>query len=242
MISGTNPVYAKIADLIVEIPDAGDLVPRSKTYLVDGDTTPDIILNEDSFHPNAWNGLKWNDYIYMESGSCFYFHLLKYNGMMLHSSAVEQNGKAFLFSGNCGAGKSTHTRLWQVVFGEFAKVFNDDKPALRLIDGKWIAYGTPWCGKDGININMSAPLAGICFMKQADENRIRRLSEGEAIQKILAQTPHRFNQVKNLDLLLSLVGNLVQMIPVFELENRPVPEAAYLSFETMRHAAEELGL
>lgn len=232
----------RIADLVVEIPEAGDLVPRCKGYLLQYENKPDIIICESSFRRNTWKTLQENDYIYMESGAQFYLHLLKYDGMILHASAVELNGKAYLFSGNCGAGKSTHTRLWQKVFGESARVFNDDKPALRFIDGKWIAYGTPWCGKDGININMSAPLVGICFMKQSSENRIRRLSKQEAIQMILAQTLRRFRQVENLDLMLSHVEKLVQMIPVFELENRPEPEAAQLSYETMRRAAEELGL
>lgn len=235
-------MICRIADLTTEIPEAGDLVPRCKEYQVEQRENTDIIITEDSFRPNAWENLSEIDYVYMESGTHFYFQLLKHDGMMLHSSAVELDGKAYLFSGNCGAGKSTHTRLWRSEFGESAKVFNDDKPALRFVDGKWIAYGTPWCGKDGININMSAPLAGICFMKQAKENKIRRLSQQEAIQMILSQTLRRFKRVENLDLMLSHVEKLVQTIPVFELENRPEPEAAYLSYETMRRAAEELGL
>lgn len=34
-------------------------------------------------------------------------------GFYLHSSAVELDGRAYLFSGKSGVGKSTHTRLWQ---------------------------------------------------------------------------------------------------------------------------------
>lgn len=45
------------------------------------------------------------------------------------------------------------------------QVFNDDKPALRRLDGRWYAYGTPWCGKDGINLNQKWPLGGICFLE-----------------------------------------------------------------------------
>ena len=47
---------------------------------------------------------------------------------------------------------------------------------------------------------------------------------------------------ENTELMLDHVGNLVQNIPVFELENRPEPAAARLSYETMRRAAEEVGL
>lgn len=232
----------KIADLIVSIPDAGDLVPRCRDYHCEENLGADIIIRTENLRKNMSSYASENDYLYMESGSFFYRELLRYNGMMLHSSAVELDGKAYLFSGGCGAGKSTHTRLWQSTFGERARVFNDDKPALRCIDGRWIAYGTPWCGKDGININMKAPLAGICFMKKAPENNIRRLDNKEAIQKIVPQTIWRFTQAEMLDIMFERVDNLVRQIPVFELENRPEPEAAYLSYETMCRAAEELGL
>ena len=39
--------------------------------------------------------------------------------------------------------------------------------------------------------------------------------------------------------MLALVDQLVREIPVFELENRPEPEAAKLSYETMLCAAQE---
>lgn len=55
-----------------------------------------------------------------------------YNGLMLHASAAALGGRAYLFSGPCGRGKSTHTRLWQQTFGEAVQVFNDDKPVLAV--------------------------------------------------------------------------------------------------------------
>ena len=234
-----------ISDLIVEIPDAGDLVPRCSAYLCDEsgeEQETDIIIHTEDFRPDAWKDLTGDLYVYMESGSLFHRELLKHNGFYLHASAVALDGSAYLFSAPCGTGKSTHTRLWQQVFGENAKVFNDDKPALRLLDGKWYAYGTPWCGKDHININMKVPLAGICFLKQGPVNEIRRLSSAEAAQNVLWQTMRRFQEVENLDRVLSHVDKLVQMIPVYEMECLPNEEAARLSYETMRRGAEEMGL
>lgn len=236
-------MLCKIADLYTEIPEAGDLFPRCKEYICEEKGSADIIIRTELFRDNlSKQVLSHNDYVYVESGAQFYTQLLKFKGLLLHSSAVEYEGKAYLFSGFSGDGKSTHTRLWQTVFGTKARVFNDDKPALRLVDGRWLAYGTPWCGKDAININMCVPVAAICFMKQAHENRIRRLSNQESVQMIIAQTTRRFNRTVGLDLMISHVDNLVRRIPVFELENRPEPEAAYLSYETMSRAAEEMGL
>ena len=150
-------------------------------------------------------------------------------------------GKAYLFSGPSGMGKSTHTRLWQSVYPD-AKVFNDDKPALRRLDGRWFAYGTPWCGKDGININMKVPLGGICFLRRGESNSIRRLSLLEASVRVISQTTHRFKSEERLDLLLSHVDRLVQEIPVYELYCTPTIDAALLSSETMRRGAEEENL
>ena len=235
-------MLCKIADLIAEIPEAGGLAPRCREYLYHGKVPPQIVIREEDYRPQRWPSVAPEYLPYMESGGLFYLQLLRHNGMMLHSSAVELDGRVYLFSGNCGAGKSTHTRLWQQVFGAEARIINDDKPALRLIDGVWYAYGTPWCGKDGINQNRKAPVAGICFMKQADHNAIRHVTGLEAMAKIMKQTQRKFRNPENLDLLLSHLEKLVQMIPVYELENRPEPEAARLSYETMRRGAEEMGL
>lgn len=235
-------MICKIADLIVSVPDAGDLFSRCQDYLVDDRFGADITIRTELFRPDAWKGLSNELYLYCESGAFFSLELLKHNGLMLHSSAIVYDGRAYLFSAPSGTGKSTHSRIWQSIFGESAVVINDDKPALRYIDGQWIAFGTPWCGKDGINSNLEAPVAGICFLKQAPINRIRRLDIFEASQRIISQTQWQLRLVENLDLMLSHVEKLVEHIPVFELENRPEPEAALLSYNTMRQTAEEIGL
>ena len=238
-------MICRIADLTVEVPEAGDLVPRCQEYLCEEASEnigADIIIRTDLFEPASWPGLSYNNIVYMESGIQFELNLMRYNGLRIHASAVEVDGKAYLFSANSGTGKSTHTRLWQTLLGEKARIFNDDKPALRYLDGTWYAYGTPWCGKDGININMKASLAGICYLKQAPHNRIRRLSTLESMARIIEQTPHKFSTAKGLDMLLPQVDRLVRSIPVYELENLPEPAAAQLSYETMRRTAEEIGL
>lgn len=218
------------------------MAPRCRAYLTDTDSAVDVDIREEKYEPERWPGMSHDLMCYMESGELFYLALLGLGGMMLHASAVEYEGNAYLFSGPSGVGKSTHTRQWQQTFGDAVQVFNDDKPALRFVDGGWYAYGTPWCGKDGINQNMRSPLAGICFLKQAKENRIRQLTATEALRKILSQTIHKFHNIADLDLLLSHLGNMLGKIPVFEMENLPQPEAAILSYETMHKCAGEMSL
>ena len=162
----TNLVKAKntycVAELFVQIPAAGGLESRCREYLYSDDCDVDIVIDEERYERNHYRSdMSDDDLAYMESARLFYSKLIDFEGFYLHSSAVELEGRAYLFSGPCGTGKSTHTRLWQSTFGEAAQVFNDDKPALRRREGRWYAYGTPWCGKDGINQNKKVPLAGI---------------------------------------------------------------------------------
>lgn len=234
-------MLCKIAELITEVPAAGGMAPRCAGYLTKEASEPEIAIQQEYYWAERWPGLAPELLEYMESGLQFYCNLLHYNGLMLHASAAALGGRAYLFSGPCGRGKSTHTRLWQQTFGEAVQVFNDDKPALRHLDGRWFAYGTPWCGKDGINLNQKWPLGGICFLEKAQENRIRRLSATEALPLVMAQTLHRLLP-QHMELLLASLDSLLREIPVFLLENRPEEAAARLSFETMRRAAEEEGL
>lgn len=235
-------MLCRIAELLTEIPATDDMIVRCREYLTHDADGADIVIRAELYKPDMWEHLSEDDNIYLQSGFMFYRKILRYNGLMMHSSAVEMEGRAYLFSGPCGMGKSTHTRLWQQVFGDKAQVFNDDKPALRRLEDRWYAYGTPWCGKDGINQNKKVPLGGICFLRRGEENSIRRLEPLEATKYILSQTTRKLNKVENLDLLISHVDKLVTEIPIYELFNKPVPEAAQLSYETMRRGAQEAGL
>lgn len=238
-------MICNIAELIVEIPEVGDLVSRCQGYLCNPAQKTkgaDIIIRTDRFRREKQGLLNEELFVYMETGMQFSTDCLSFGALILHSSAVEIDGKAYLFSAPCGIGKSTHTRLWQKVFGERAKVFNDDKPVLRKMNGMWYAYGAPWCGKDGININMKVPVAGICFLKQAQENKIRRLNNREAVQKMIWQTVHKYANTERMDMRLELIDSIVRTIPIYELENRPDPEAAELSYKTMLRGAEGLRL
>ena len=225
-------MLCKIADLYVDIPEAGGMSPRCRDYLVNEDVSPDIIIKEEMYSMERWPGMNPDLLAYMDSGQIFYTYLLKFGGMMLHASALELDGGAYLFSGPSGVGKSTHTGLWQKEFPS-ARLFNDDKPALRKIDGVWYAYGTPWSGKHGININMRVPLCGICFLRQGEENSFRRLSKLEAVSAVMSQTIRGFKTERGLDKLINTLGQLVEDIPIYELTNRPEPAAAHLSHSIM---------
>ena len=235
-------MLCKIADLFAEIPEEGGLIPLLEEYKASETIeTPDICLDKRYYRYEMYPEMDADLIAYIESGIQFYSRMVYHGGILLHSSAVELDGKAYLFSGPSGVGKSTHTGFWKELFPN-SRIFNDDKPALRQIEGVWYAYGTPWSGKNKININMKAPLAGICFLKQGDELSIRRLSTIEAVSHLIHQTMHRFYTESKLDMMLKCVESLATQIPIYELTSTPVVDAAKMSYEAMKKGAEEKGL
>jgi len=236
-------MICKIADLIIEVPVAGGMASRCWNYRWDDAAEPDITIHEGLYKPSLYaSSFTEADIAYMESARQFCYRLLDHDGLHLHASAVCKDGKAYLFSADPGVGKSTHARMWKSAFGDAVEIINDDKPALRRLNGQWYAYGTPWCGKDGINMNRKVRLAGICFLKQAPYDRIVQLNQTEALPLILAQTFHRLRSAEKMDLLISHVEHLVKEIPIFMLENRPEEAAAFLSHEVMEQRAREYSI
>lgn len=231
--------FYKIAGLTVEMESFGRTVTQAEPYLC-GESAPDIVIKADweSLHGNQPH-LSPEDCEYLATGGSFYRQLIRHNGLMLHASAAVTDGRAYLFSGPCGAGKSTHTALWQKTFGaENVKILNDDKPALRLEDGQWFAYGTPWSGKTARNLNLRAPLAGICFLSQGAENTIRPLTGAKAVFALLEQTA-RPGSAELRGELMRLLDELLKSVPVWKMECNLEPEAAELSHRVMSEYKKE---
>lgn len=151
--------------------------------------------------------------------------------LLFHGSALAMDGKGYLFTAPSGTGKSTHAALWRQVFGERVMMINDDKPLLQVTPEGVTVYGTPWAGKDHLQTNTSAPLAGIVLLRQAPENTIRVLTEREAYPRLLSQT-HRVDAPAGLLHTLDLVKQLARL-PVYELGCTPTPEAALLAYRTL---------
>ena len=180
----------------------------------------------------VYPSLSDDDGEYLATGAVFYRHLLEYGGMMLHSSAVVVDGRAYLFSADSGTGKSTHTQIWLKLFGDRAYILNDDKPALRREPGGWFAYGTPWSGKNDISVNARIPIGGIAMIERAENNEIEPFAGKEAIRRILAQ----LNKVKDMQhrvLQLELLDKLLQEVPVWKLKCNMEDRAAIVSYEAM---------
>ena len=172
---------------------------------------------------------------YMWSGAEFCTRLLEFDGFMLHASGVVYEDRAYLFSAPSGTGKSTHTTIWRKTFGEEnTYIINDDKPVIRMIDGKVMVFGTPWSGKTDQNKNKAVPLQGICFLERAAENRIEVMPTREALHKILDQTI-RPTDVEHMSILLDLLDRLLKNIKVYKLYCNMENQAAIVAYNGMNN-------
>lgn len=166
---------------------------------------------------------------------CLYRSICKqlpvFNRMLLHAAILEYEGCGYAFLGKSGTGKSTHTGLW-LKHLKGARIINGDKPILWEDNGEVFACGTPWMGKEGLGIKAISPLKGLCFLQQAKENSIQRLTPSEAAFKTFGQIlipTDGENAAKTLE----LTDNIVSKIPCYLLKCDISEEAVKTSFEAL---------
>ena len=222
----------RIADIIVGMDTFGRTLRQAEAYRI-SEAEPELLVrsNAETLHASQPH-LSLEDCEYMTTGSSFYYNLVRFHGMMLHASCVVVDGKAYLFSAPSGTGKSTHVQLWLKLFGDRAFVLNDDKPALRVIDGKIYVYGTPWSGKFDCSVNTRAELGGIAFVKRAEENSMRLMQPTEAIYGLMDQTVRKVSACDQLTF-MDTIDKIVSSNKIFELCCNMDISAAQLSYETM---------
>ncbi len=229
-----------IAGLRVRMDTYGRAAAQAQPYLSETAGEADLVITShaQSLHEKQ-SHLSLEDCEYLSTGSSFYRQLLNFDGMMLHSSAVVMDGYAYLFSAPCGTGKSTHTTMWRQAFGEDrVTMLNDDKPALRLENGRWFAYGTPWSGKTDQNTNIRAPLGGICVLTRGETNEIVPFGGAQAALAILEQTV-RPAGMEARGKILELVDSLLTTVPVWKLKCTPTHDAARVSQKAMSEEAQK---
>lgn len=159
--------------------------------------------------------------------------LPKYGVVLFHGSALSIDGEVYLFTAPSGTGKSTHAALWRRGLGERVKMVNDDKPFLGMKkDGSVYVYGSPWTGKHRLGHNVGLPLKAICILAQATDNKIYRLSAGDAFQTIYTQTYRKSTDAKFMENTLNILEKIMEY-PIWKLECNVSKAAFQLSYETI---------
>ena len=146
--------------------------------------------------------------------------MLQHQVFIMHASVVEVDGEGYAFLAHSGTGKTTQTRLWLEHFGHRARVINGDKPLIRMVqdgDGwKFVAYGTPWNGKEGMGCNASVPLKALFLLERSTDPACELADQEYSIDRLFHQLlmPEKPEQMMQL---LDMVDKLVETVPCYRL-------------------------
>lgn len=145
--------------------------------------------------------------------------------LLIHSSVIKNNERGYLFLGQSGTGKSTHSSLW-LKHIEGSELLNDDNPVI-VVDGDGATvYGSPWSGKTPCYKNDSARIGAFVRIQQKPENRIMREQPLQAFAILLPSMSTMKWDKRVYDGVCDSVSRLVATVPLFTLGCRPDQEAA----------------
>ena len=144
--------------------------------------------------------------------------LSRAHGFLLHASSVVRNGRAFLFTGPSGAGKTTIARLAP----SDATVLTDEISYVRRVGERYLAYGTPFAGEfSDSGEPVSAPVAAVFGLAWASEPGRERLAEGAAVQMLMRNILFFAEDRALIGHLLDTACDFAGAVPAFRLSFPP---------------------
>lgn len=158
---------------------------------------------------------------------------LKYNRLFLHSSVTVVGGKAILFLGESGTGKSTQSRLWQKYIPR-SWLLNDDSPMIFVEPGEnadnhkvdVLVYGTPWSGKTSCYHSIGVPIASIVRLTQGATNQVTSLNAVNAFAALQPSVPPMLNSDEKLtDYVCNILSDLISEVDCNHMVCTPDREA-----------------
>jgi len=144
--------------------------------------------------------------------------LAENGGFLLHAASSVRQGRAFLFFGPSGAGKTTVARLAL----SDTTLLSDEISYVRPDGPSYVAHGTPFTGelaKSGENI--SAPIAGLYQLVKASTNRVTPMKQGDAARSLLESVLFFAEDPDLVKLVFKSVCDVVCRLPVYRLEFVP---------------------
>lgn len=166
----------------------------------------------------------------------FAFSSMDKQTLLFHASVTANAGKAYLFLGKSGTGKSTHTNLW-LKYIPGSELVNDDNPAVGVRDGQVIVYGTPWSGKTPCYRNVQFPVGAFVRLHQEKENKMSREGVVQSFASLLPSCSGVKWDVRLYRAQGDTICKVVSQVPVFELGCLPDEGAAVLCHDTVTSSA-----
>jgi hypothetical protein len=140
--------------------------------------------------------------------------LAKQGGFLLHSASAIRNGKAFLFAGVSGAGKTTISRLAP----PDATLLTDEISYVRRSNEGYVAFGTPFTGElTKLGENTSAPIAALYLLAKGQENCIEPAAVADAGRELLSNVLFFAEDPELVQCVFQAACDFVHRVPVYRL-------------------------
>ena len=140
--------------------------------------------------------------------------LAQQGGFLVHAASAIRGGRAFLFAGVSGAGKTTISRLAP----SDATLLTDEISYVRREADHYRACGTPFAGELArVGENQSAPLSTLFLLEKGLENQIEPVAGSEAIRLLLRNILFFAEDTELVRLVFQSACEFVERVPVRRL-------------------------
>jgi hypothetical protein len=144
--------------------------------------------------------------------------LAERGGFLLHAGSAICDGRAYLFSGVSGAGKTTITRLAP----SHITLLTDEISYLRPSAQGYAAFGTPFAGELArAGENCTAPVSALFFLEKGPENRIDELPPAEALRRLMRNILFFAEDHRLVERLLATACDFIARVPIRRLTFYP---------------------
>jgi hypothetical protein len=140
--------------------------------------------------------------------------LAKQGGFLVHAASAIRGGRAFLFAGVSGAGKTTISRLAP----SDATLLTDEISYVRRDGNAYRACGTPFAGELArVGENQSAPLSALFLLEKGPENGIEPVAPPEAVRMLMRNILFFAEDAALVNLVFRSACEFVERVPVRRL-------------------------
>jgi len=140
--------------------------------------------------------------------------LARQGGFLVHAASAIRGGRAFLFAGISGAGKTTISRLAP----SDVTLLTDEISYVRRAGNGYEAWGTPFAGELArVGENQAAPLSALFLLEKGRESRIEPVGESEAIRLLLRNILFFAEDSELVNLVFRSACEFVERVPVRRL-------------------------
>src|ERR1700716_1203236 len=140
--------------------------------------------------------------------------LARKGGFLVHASSAIRNGRAFLFAGISGAGKTTMAMLSP----PDVSLLTDEISYVIMQDGRYTAVGTPFFGELArVGENLRAPIECLYLLAKGPENKIEPVVGAEAVRGVIGNILFFARETEFVKLVFDAAFDFVGRVPVRRL-------------------------